>query len=140
MAVQHKALLYSMFSSWMAFRRVNADEGALPPSSLELHVTSHALSCLRQQMSHPVTAVHEANLWAVIVLAYRGSALPIRSGKLPRQSFLKELQELNVYGRMRTDDAHKQGLISLLQLHGGVEKLKTPGIASSITLLVFPES
>lgn len=117
----------------MSFTRIGAENQESSPSALELHVASQAVSCLREQMSHPALAVREENIWAVTALAYRGEALPLRSGKLPRQSFLKELQELNIFGRIIADEAHKAGLISLVQLHGGIGNLKTPGMASSIT-------
>jgi hypothetical protein len=87
-------------------------------------------------MADATTATHEGNIWAVFAMGYASDIGPIRSGKVPRQSFLKELQSLHVYGRFQLNQIHLRGLIQLVMLIGGIQNIRTPGMASVISLCV----
>lgn len=132
LALGNPALLYAMMYAGMMFARTaNSGES---PSVLELQFGTRAIQMLSQQLSRSSTAVTEANIWAVVALGYCDNIIPLRTGKHPRQSFLKELQSLHVYGRMTINLAHIQGLKQLVQMLGGLDKIRTPGIAQVISL------
>ncbi|ETI23930.1 hypothetical protein G647_05737 [Cladophialophora carrionii CBS 160.54] len=99
---------------------------------LELQVNATAVRLLSEQMRNPQTAATEANIWAVVALGYSGYGGEIRTGKCPRQSSLKELQSLHIYGRLVINKVYVAGLMRLVQMLGGVDKITTPGIAQLI--------
>ncbi|KAI9876638.1 MAG: hypothetical protein M1823_007239, partial [Watsoniomyces obsoletus] len=84
-------------------------------------------------MANLDTALTEANIVAIVACGYCGKVYPMRGGKLPRQSFMREIQDLNIYGRMVIVEAHVLGLQKLLLMLGGLYNLKTPGLAQLIS-------
>lgn len=132
MAVQNQALLYSIVSAGMIFHRATRNIEAV--SSMELYVTTNAVRLLSENMSDASIATQESNIWAVFALGNMGAVSQVRTGKLPQQSFLKELQFLHVVGRTRINQVHLQGMIRLISMIGGPQNLKTPGMASMMSL------
>jgi hypothetical protein len=132
MTIQNTALFYSMIAAAMRFFRTARNDTIVPP--MELVVESRSIELLSQQMAHMDTAATEANIIAIVACGYCGLVYPMRSGRLPRQSFLKELQDLNIYGRMVIVEAHVLGLQKLVPMLGGLYNLKTPGLAQLISL------
>lgn len=132
LAVNNTTLLYAMMYAGMMFARTANNQQT--PSVLELQFGTRAIHMLSQQLTTSSTAATEANIWAVVALGYCDNFNPLRPGKHPRQSFLKELQSLHIYGRMTVNLAHIQGLKQLIQLMGGLDKIRTPGIAQVISL------
>lgn len=130
-ASANPVLMYSLMTAVLTFMRTaqNSDRNY----ALELHTGTKAIQLLSEQMSHPETAATEANIWSVVVLGYCESERELRKGKCPSQSFLKELQSLHIYGRLEVNKAHLQGLIQLVQMLGGLDKIRTPGIAQTIS-------
>lgn len=47
---------------------------------------------------------------------------------------LRSLQWLDVYGRLSSNPIHQAGLLQLIKLKGGLEKIKLPGLAAVISL------
>jgi hypothetical protein len=139
MASQNQALFYSVLSAAMVFQKPTR-EMSEEQSTLHLSIQNRAVSLLSQQMADATTATHEANIWAVFAMGYASDIGPIRSGKFPRQSFPKELQSLHVYGRFQLNQIHLRGLIQLVMLIGGIQNIKTPGMASVISLCAFKVS
>lgn len=135
LASQNPQLLYSMMTAAMLFMRVANNSERL--YMLELQAGTKAVQLLSEQMSNPATAATEANIWSVVALGYSGYIGELRKGRCPRQSFLKELQSLHVYGRLVINKAHVSGLMQLVQILGGVDKIKTPGMAQVMCLYVI---
>ncbi|RVX74523.1 hypothetical protein B0A52_01649 [Exophiala mesophila] len=138
LAVNNTTLLYAMMFAGMMFARTANNQTT--PSVLELQFGARAIHMLSQQLRSPATAATEANIWAVVALGYCDNFISLRPGKHPRQSFLKELQSLHIYGRMTVNLAHIQGLKQLIQLLGGLDKIRTPGIAQVISFADLFES
>lgn len=136
MATQNEALLYSMMSAAMMFDRTAKTAGK--ESTAEIQINSKAVQLLSKQMADPKLATRESNIWAVLALGYSGSVGTVRTGDLPQQSFLKELQSLHIYGRLKINKAHLRGLIRLVSIIGGPQNLKTPGMAGVMSLFVSP--
>jgi hypothetical protein len=131
MAAQNEALLYSMMAAAMMFDRTSKGQ---KETKAELQVNARAVKLLSQQMVNVETATQESNIWAVLALGYSGAVGRVRTGKLPQQSFLKELQSLHIYGRLVINPVHLQGLIRLVTMIGGPVNLKTPGMAGVMSL------
>jgi hypothetical protein len=136
MAARHPVLLYSMMSAAMLFMRVA--QKSERNHMLEIQLNAKAVQLLSEQMRDPATAVSEANIWSVVALGYSAYVGELRRGRCPRQSFLKELQSLHVYGRLVVNKAHLAGLMQLVQMLGGVDKIKTPGMAQVMCLYANP--
>lgn len=132
MATQNEALLYSIMSAAMMFNR--ASRNLESASATELYVTTKAVQRLSERMADAQVAIQESNIWAVFTLGTLGAVSQVRTGKLPQQSFLKELQSLHVVGRLQINLVHVQGLFQLMSMIGGPSKLKTPGMASMFSL------
>lgn len=132
MTIQNKALFYSMIAAAMRFARTARNNVIVSPA--ELLVEARSIELLSQKMAHLETALTETNIVAIIACGYCGKVYPMRKGRLPRQSFLKELQDLNIYGRMVVVNAHVVGLMKLVPMMGGIYSLKTPGLAQLISL------
>jgi hypothetical protein len=132
MASQSAALLHSMIAAAMMFERTARGLGEAGPREVE--VNAIAIRLLSQQMARSETAILEHNIWAVLALGYSGAVDRVRVGKLPQQSFLKELQSLHIYGRLIINKAHLAGLIKLVSMIGGPQNLVTPGMAAVMSL------
>jgi hypothetical protein len=132
LTMQSKALFYSMAAAAMRFTRIAKGDALIPQS--EMLVEARSIELLSEQMSNALTAVTETNIIAIVACGYCGRVYPMRKGRLPRQSFLRELQDLNIYGRMVVVDAHVAGLQQLIPLLGGVYNLRTPGLSQLIAL------
>ena len=132
MTIQNKALFYSMIAAAMRFTRIARNDLNIPAA--EVLVEARSIELLSQEMASVETALTETNIVAIVACGYCGKVYPMRSGRLPRQSFLKELQDLNIYGRMVIVDAHVSGLKKLVPMLGGIYNLRTPGLAQLISL------
>lgn len=130
-ASENVALLHSMMKAAMMYTRVARNDAS--NYMLELTVGAKAVELLNKELSRSDIVVTDAILWAVFVLGYTDSVGQLRSGKRPRQSFLRELQSLHIYGRQAINPAHVGGLSKLLQIIGGIEKIKTPGMAQAMS-------
>jgi len=129
------ALLYSLMFAELIHNRVlrNVKNGP----ALELEVGTRAIHYVSREMQDPRQAVSDANIWAVVVLGYSGREAPLRTGaKYPRQSFLKELQSLHIYCKMEIVVEHVLGLMKLVELMGGLDKIRIPGMAQVVSLSV----
>jgi hypothetical protein len=132
LTIQNRALFYSMIAAAMRFTRIAKGEASIPLA--ETLVEARSIELLSQEMTNLETALTETNIIAIVACGYCGKVYPMRRGRLPRQSFLKELQDLSVYGRMVVVDAHVAGLKKLVPMLGGPYKLKTPGLAQLLSL------
>ena len=121
-----------MVHSEMIFAR--AAQGIPDPSPLELEIGAKAIQLVSQDIRDPKRALSDANIWAVLNLGYTGAKEPLRVGRYPRQSFLKELQSIHIYCKLVVEVAHIIGLIKIVNLLGGLDKIKVPGTAATISL------
>ena len=128
----HEPLFYSTVHAEMIVAR--AVRGIPNPSPIELEIGAKAIQLVSREMRDPKTALLDANIWAVLNLGYAGGQEPLRSGQYPRQSFLRELQSVHLYCKLVVRVAHIIGLIKIVNLMGGLEKIKTPGTAAAISL------
>ena len=131
MTIRDKPLFYAMIAAAMRFFRTARRDENIP--HVEALVEARSIELLNQRMANINTALTETNITAIVACGYCGKVYPMRRGRLPRQSFLKELQDLNVYGRMVVVEAHVQGLSKLVPMLGGIYNLKTPGLSQLLS-------
>lgn len=127
------ALLNSLIFAQMLYDRVH--HGAHSATPIEVDIGATAVEHLNLEISHPGSVVNESSIWAVVCLAYSGREAVLRSGlQYPHQSFLKELQSIHVYCRMEIVLEHVLGLIKMIEVAGGLQNIRTHGMAQMISL------
>jgi len=80
-------------------------------------------------------STHEALILSVLCMASntRDETVWLRQKFSPFNAPLKKLQCLDIYGTLVLHPAHAQGLIRLVQLHGGLKEIVTVGLAAIIS-------
>jgi len=127
------AVLHSMLYAGYLHDLVQRGATQAPPIAFE--VGTQAIIHLNHEMSDPRYTISDAHIWSVVILAYSGRIAELRSAlSYPRQSFLKDLQSINIYCRMEIVVMHVVGLIKMIELTGGLHKIKIPGMAQVISL------
>lgn len=106
-----------------------------PDECLEHKIATQSLavSLINEQMLDPTRASSDQNLLAVLGLAVHGQDTLPAHRKTPKQGPLRDLQGLELYSSMKTVPLHFNGLALLVELRGGLEKVKLPGIAAIIS-------
>ncbi|KAJ6008887.1 hypothetical protein N7499_001066 [Penicillium canescens] len=83
----------------------------------------------------PAEACKDTNIFAVVALAKTGTVQKVEvPRKTPKQGPLKSLQLLNLLALSEIDPVHLDGLLKLIELKGGLEKIEIPGLAALISL------
>jgi hypothetical protein len=84
----------------------------------------------------PSEAFTDALVLCVLCMANNKNEPPLGPDDMesPFQSPLRSLQWLDVYGRLKPHPVHQNGLVQLVQLKGGLKKIKLPGLAGVIAL------
>ncbi|ETI28582.1 hypothetical protein G647_01032 [Cladophialophora carrionii CBS 160.54] len=130
----HPAQLHAMMFAVMVHDRIQ--QGISNPTATELMVGMEAIRHLNKEISSPdpERALSDSNIWAVLVLAYSGREDKLRPAQsYPRQSFLRELQSIHIYLKMDIVIEHVLGLVKMMELLGDLRKIKTPGIAQTVS-------
>jgi hypothetical protein len=128
------AQLHAMMFAMMVHDRIQ--QGISNPTATELMVGTEAIRHLNREISNPdpERALSDSNIWAVLILAYSGREDKVRSAQsYPRQSFLRELQSIHIYLKMDIVIEHVLGLVKMMELLGDLRKIRTPGIAQTVS-------
>lgn len=132
MTLQSKALMYALIV--VALGHARALQGKREQRSpIETHLAGQTIKLLNEQMADPASVATVANIWAIGCVSHFSDIAPLRTGKLPRQSFMKELQDVQILGATRTDRAQYHGFLRLLEMAGGVHAIREPGVAATIS-------
>ena len=127
------AVLHSML--FAGYLHDVVQQGATRAPSIAFEVGTKAIMHLNREISDAQYAINDAYIWSVFILAYSGRIARLRSARsYPRQSFLKELQAIQIYCRMEIVVMHVVGLIKMIELIGGLHKIKIQGMAQVISL------
>ncbi|KAH8705929.1 hypothetical protein BGW36DRAFT_19646 [Talaromyces proteolyticus] len=99
---------------------------------------NETISRINVALQDEVQAVSDAVILSVLCLAtnkYDGAVWEpdAQDAQSPFAAPLRSLQWLDVYGRLSPNPVHQAGLARLIQLRGGLEKLKLPGLAAVIS-------
>lgn len=117
----------------------NKHNHRLPLKSQHQLLCAHAetVTYVNQALSDHKIACSDSTILAVFALAYHSITIEEKPPKgstaifrAPEQGPLKSLRLLNLYGGpIETVSMHREGLLKLIQLRGGIEKITLPGLA-----------
>ncbi|KIW34726.1 uncharacterized protein PV07_01484 [Cladophialophora immunda] len=98
-----------------------------------LHSYSETITYVNTALSNYSTACNDSTLLAVFTLAYHSMTLDSRPQpnrpRSPAQGPLNSLRLLNLYGGpLEAASMHREGLLKMIELRGGIEKFTLPGL------------
>jgi len=126
----------SLYKTWVHCISVYyfALRGQWKQSEFLLSTHSRALEAMNGEMQDSVHACSDSNILAVWGLATHGWEKFLPPGyKVPNQGRMKHLQSLDRYSLMKFIPLHLNGLEALTQMRGGLDKVKSEGIAALIS-------
>lgn len=91
---------------------------------------------LNQAIQDPTRATSDAVIMSVLCLAANKSNESVwyNETESPFQVPLRSLQWLDVYGSLSSHPLHARGLAQLVAMRGGLQNIKLPGLAATISL------
>lgn len=94
-----------------------------------------AISLINQAIQDPARALTDAVILSVLSLATNrvDNSVFGKESRTPFQPPLRNLQWLDVYGKLSPNPVHMKGLAQLVMLRGGLEKIELPGLAAIIS-------
>lgn len=103
---------------------------------LELIITeAETIRHLNRLLQDPVQACSDELILAVLCMAFnRVDDSAWSAADPPLRPPLRNLQWLNVYGTLSGNHVHVEGLLELIELRGGQERMKMPGLAETVSL------
>ncbi|KAJ0421509.1 hypothetical protein BJY00DRAFT_300895 [Aspergillus carlsbadensis] len=133
----HSAMLYGSYSHrrtrWVMKRQGHFNyEDMREMAVCEANVISQMSSILQD----PVQAASDAVILTVLCLAtnlYNGPSNEEDTRTSPFYAPLRSLQWLDIYGRLSPHPVHQAGLLQLIAMRGGLEKIELPGLAAVIS-------
>ncbi|KAL2861794.1 hypothetical protein BJX68DRAFT_251642 [Aspergillus pseudodeflectus] len=133
----HPALHSSMLFGSLSHRRtrVSKSQRQLSATDSKTMVLSQidSISKINTALQDPSLAVTDEIILSVLCLATNDSP-DLRDIKhSPFQPTLRSLQWLDIYARLSPNPIHQAGLLRLVELRGGLYKLKLPGLAAVIS-------
>ncbi|KAJ0420379.1 hypothetical protein BJY00DRAFT_138173 [Aspergillus carlsbadensis] len=125
----------------LSHMRVQALKGWIPRHVFRLrqqrlleHVEMETVRLVSREMSNPSRAVCDAMIWSVVCMAHNKAEDDVNGlPDIPFTAPMQRLQWLDVYGCLRPNLIHIGGLIQMVNLRGGIEKIELPGLASVIS-------
>jgi hypothetical protein len=100
---------------------------------------ANVISRMNGILQDPLQAASDAVILTVLCLAtnlYNGPSTDEETSSSPFYAPLRSLQWLDIYGRLSPHPVHQAGLLQLIALRGGLEKIELPGLAAVISLYV----
>ncbi|KAL2812642.1 hypothetical protein BJX63DRAFT_241233 [Aspergillus granulosus] len=133
----HSAMLFGSYSHrrtrWVMKRQGHFSYEDMRQMTLcEANVIAQMNAIVRD----PTQAVSDPVILVVLCLAtnkYDGPSDDQRSSSSPFYAPLRSLQWLDIYGRLSPHPVHQAGLLQLIALRGGLEKIELPGLAAVIS-------
>jgi len=103
---------------------------------------ANIIKSLNERMQNAETASSDANILCVSGLAVYGGQeeKPRTRTRWPSQGPLMNLNGAGTYGQLRSMPEHGKGLDLLIKMRGGLDNLKTPGMAAMLSLTDISES
>ncbi|KIY02124.1 uncharacterized protein Z520_02262 [Fonsecaea multimorphosa CBS 102226] len=98
-----------------------------------IHAYSETITYVNRALTNHSTACSDSTLLAVFTLAYHSMTLDSRPQpnrpRGPTQGPLNSLRLLNLYGGpLEAASMHREGLLKIIELRGGIEKYTLPGL------------
>ncbi|KAL3486010.1 hypothetical protein BJX62DRAFT_229093 [Aspergillus germanicus] len=132
----HSALLFGSYSHrrtrWVMKRQGHfSHEDMRQMTICEANVITQMNAIVRD----PLQAISDSVILVVLCLAtnkYNGPSHD-ENCSTPFYAPLRSLQWLDIYGRLSPHPVHQAGLVKLIELRGGLEKIELPGLAAVIS-------
>lgn len=130
----HSSLLFGAYShkrtQWVTKRLGHFD--SLDHRQLII-AEAESITRINSALQDPSKAISDATILSVLRLASNTSPPEPRPKVSPFQSPLRSLQWLDIYGSLSANTLHKNGLTRMIQLRGGLYKIRLPGLAAVIS-------
>lgn len=136
MATSNKYLVHMFLTGTLVDIRGNL--GTTPSNRVAFDIFRSRAEIIRRLMAaikNPVEACTDTNILAIVALTKTVPSQKVElPSKTPKQGPLKSLQLIDSFSLSDIDPVHVDGLATLVELKGGLEKIETPGLAPVITL------
>ncbi|CEL06808.1 hypothetical protein ASPCAL09980 [Aspergillus calidoustus] len=141
LGVSDPVLFTAFLFGSLSHMRVQALKGWIPrhifrhrQQRLLEHAEMETVRLVSREMSNPSRAVCDAMIWSVVCMAHNKAEDDVNGlPDIPFTAPMQRLQWLDVYGCLRPNLIHIGGLIQMVNLRGGIEKIELPGLASVIS-------
>ena len=98
--------------------------------AITLYCHNEAVRAVKKKISSPANACDDANIRAVLVLAFNGSVCANHAILALRQGPLTIMQGFNIYGgALEPVAVRMSGLQQILTVRGGIKGIQQPGLA-----------
>ncbi|KAL4869708.1 hypothetical protein BDV12DRAFT_75037 [Aspergillus spectabilis] len=141
MSLSDPTLFTAFLYGSLSHMRVQALNGWIPrhlfrarQQRLLENVEMETIKLVSREMDNPSRAVCDAMIFSVVCMAHNKAEHD--STGFPTPPFtapMQRLQWLDVYGSLRTNLVHIGGLVQMVHLRGGIDKIQLPGLASVIS-------
>ncbi|KAL2824804.1 hypothetical protein BDW59DRAFT_83005 [Aspergillus cavernicola] len=141
MSLSDPTLFTAFLYGSLSHMRVQALNGWIPQHLFRTrqqrmleHVEMETIQLVSREMDNPSRAVCDAMIFSVVCMAHN-KADDNLSGyqSSPFTAPMQRLQWLDVYGSLRTNLVHIGGLVQMINLRGGIDKIQLPGLSSVIS-------
>ncbi|KAL4930488.1 uncharacterized protein BDV17DRAFT_280747 [Aspergillus undulatus] len=141
MSLSDPTLFTAFLFGSLSHMRVQALNGWIPKQlfhskqqRLLERVEMETIKMVSREMDNPTRAVSDAIIWSVVCMAHNKADDNLPSFKSnPFTAPMQRLQWLDVYGSLPPNLVHIGGLIQMINLRGGIDKIQLPGLASVIS-------
>ncbi|KAL4878310.1 hypothetical protein BJY04DRAFT_114061 [Aspergillus karnatakaensis] len=142
MSLSDPTLFTAFLYGSLSHMRVQAQKGWIPhhlfgarQQRMLENVEMETIKMVSREIDNPSRAVCDAMIFSVVCMAHNKAEDEMTTG-LPTTPFtapMQRLQWLGVYGSLRTNMVHISGLVQMVNLRGGLDKIQLPGLASIIS-------
>ncbi|PTU22136.1 hypothetical protein P175DRAFT_0523291 [Aspergillus ochraceoroseus IBT 24754] len=141
MSLSDPTLFTAFLYGSLSHRRVQSMKGWIPREGfrakdqrlLEL-CEMETIKMVSREMNNPTRAVCDAMIFSVVCMAHNKSDDNIQwLQSTPFTAPMQRLQWLDIYGCLPPNMVHITGLVQMVNLRGGLEKIELPGLASIIS-------
>ncbi|KIW80270.1 hypothetical protein Z517_06885 [Fonsecaea pedrosoi CBS 271.37] len=132
MTFRDRSLFHASLFCQLTRNRIFRLSPAQSPEQMQCY--TETIRGVHQKFADASVSCEDENILAVYALSYHGEPRVHLAGPVPSQGPLTTLQLLHLYGgRLHTVGVHLQGLAKMLDLRGGLSKIRLPGLAQAIS-------
>ncbi|KAI9372116.1 hypothetical protein BJX61DRAFT_553188 [Aspergillus egyptiacus] len=141
MSLSDPTLFTAFMFGALSHMRVQALNGWIPrhlfrarQQRLLQQVEMETIQMVSKEIDNPDRAVCDAIIFSVVCMAHNKADENLTGYKSsPFTAPMQRLQWLDVYGSLPPNLVHIGGLVQMIQLRGGIDKIRLPGLASIIS-------
>ncbi|RDW61192.1 uncharacterized protein DSM5745_10690 [Aspergillus mulundensis] len=141
MSLSDQTLFTAFLFGALSHMRVQALHGWIPRQMFHARkqrmletVEMETIKLVSREIDNPSRAVCDSVIWSVVCMAHNKADDDLaESPPPPFTAPMQRLQWLGVYGSLRPNLVHIGGLIQMINLRGGIDKIQLPGLASVIS-------